>query len=54
MCDKIKPGSVDWKKVVGQEEKMGCKKKLEKMGPFDHKINCELAYDACCDVIGKK
>lgn len=43
VCDKIKPGSVDWKKV--------CKK--NKMGPFDHKFNCDLAFEAAGSIIGK-
>lgn len=54
MCDRIKPGSVDWKKVVGEDPMFGQKKKAEKMGPFDHRINADLAFDACEDVIGKK
>lgn len=44
VCDKIKPGTVDWKKV--------CTK--SKMTSFDHQYNCEMAFTACETVIGKK
>lgn len=54
VCHRIKDGSVDWKKVVGEDPMFGQKKKIEKMGPFDHKINTQLAFEACEDVIGKK
>lgn len=51
VCDKIKPGSVDWSKVVGNKPKYGVKK--NKMGPFDVQINCDLAFHACENVVGK-
>jgi hypothetical protein len=44
VCDHIKPGCVDWKKVV----------KKEKMTKFDHQGNCDYAFDVCENTIGKK
>jgi len=44
VCDKIKPGSVNWDKVV----------KKQKMTNFDHQTNCDYAFEVTEKVIGKK
>lgn len=54
VCDRIKPGSVDWTKVNLLEKRNGQGIIKKKMGPFDVAYNCDLAYDASENVIGKK
>jgi len=44
VCDRIRPGCVDWKKVS----------KKEKMTKFDVQGNCDYAFVKCEEVIGKK
>lgn len=51
VCDKIKPGSVDWPETVGFADK-GSKKKVC-VNTFDDDANCKQAFDACGKVIGK-
>lgn len=52
MCDKVKPGSVDWPATVGFAEK-GSKIPAVR-NPFDVAANCKQAFLACEGVIGKK
>lgn len=54
VCHKIKPESVDWNKVVVTEKVDGKGIKKMKLGPFDVQSNCDRAYEAAENVIGKK
>jgi len=51
VCDKVKPGSVDWPATVGFPDK-GSKIKAVR-NPFDVSANCEQAFIAVGKVIGK-
>jgi len=54
VCHRIKEGSVDWSKVVVTEKIHGTGVVRKKLGPFDVAINCDLAYGATENIIGKQ